>query len=453
MASYAASVRFPALVESQFLRLLTVFVFYICEGVPMGLFYIAIPAYLAGAGAGAGAIALVVSATGLPWSLKLVNGFLMDRYTYLPMGRRRIWLIGAQSMMILGLLVAAALAPAGDEIWLLAGLAFVISSATTFQDVSIDSLVVDIMSDEEQAKAGGIMFGAQGLGVSGAAAASGLLIENVGISAAYLFAASVLLVGLVYAIMLRERPGEKCMPWSHGAAHPRNLDIKIDAWLPLLKASFKAMVAIGSLMTIPFLLVRQVPSGAGDVFYPIMSTNYAGWGTSDYTNVNSAAVLAASIFGLVIGGYAVARLGPKRMIGIVFPLLALMFAAVAGMPEEWSNTNFLIALFWIQEFLAILFAIAMIPLAMRMCVPAVAATQFTIYMAVGNFGRPIGAWLASVTSIEGGPSAIMFWILAALFAVGAIGIWFVRLPEADPGAQREIEHKVAHGAGTAPEGN
>ena len=47
----------------------------------------------------------------------------------------------------------------------------------------------------------------------------------------------------------------------------------------------------------------------------------------------------------------------------------------------------------------------------------------------------------------------MFWILAALFAVGAIGIWFVRLPEADPGAQREIEHKVAHGAGTAPEGN
>lgn len=453
MASTVQSGRFPALVESPFLRLLTVFIFYICEGVPLGLFYLAIPAYLANAGVGAGGIALVVSATGLPWSLKLVNGFIMDRYTYLPMGRRRIWLIGAQSTMILGMLVAAALQPAGDEVWLLAGLAFVISAATTFQDVSIDSLVVDIMSDEEQAKAGGIMFGAQGLGVSGAAATCGLLIEHVGISAAYLFAASVLTIGLVYGILLRERPGEKRMPWSVGSEHPRNLDIKIDAWLPLLKASFKAMFAVASLSVIPFLLVRQVPSGAGDVFYPIMTTNYTGWGTSDYTNVNSAAALAASIFGLIIGGYAVAKLGPKRMIGIVFPLMALMFAAVAGMPEEWSNSHFVIALFWAQEFVSILFAIAMIPLAMRLCLPAVAATQFTIYMAVGNFGRPVGAWLAGVMTGGDGPPVAMFWVLCALYVIGAIAIWFVRIPEAEPEVTHVVEHEVAHGAGAAPEGS
>ena len=36
--------------------------------------------------------------TALPWTLKLVNGFIMDRYTFLAMGRRRIWIIGAQGV-------------------------------------------------------------------------------------------------------------------------------------------------------------------------------------------------------------------------------------------------------------------------------------------------------------------------------------------------------------------
>ena len=38
----------------------------------------------------------VLGLTALPWTLKLVNGFIMDRYTFLAMGMRRVWIIGAR---------------------------------------------------------------------------------------------------------------------------------------------------------------------------------------------------------------------------------------------------------------------------------------------------------------------------------------------------------------------
>ncbi len=448
MATTARQSLFPPLVESPRLRLLTVFLFYICQGVPLGLFYLAIPAYMAGAGASPTMIASVVGAAALPWTLKLVNGFIMDRYTFLPMGRRRAWLLGAQSLIILGMLTGAVLAPSGKDAYLLSALAFVITMATTFQDVAIDSLVIDIMPEDEQAKAGGIMFGGQAMGTAGSAAINGLLIESFGISAAYIFSALVLGLGLAYGIAVRERPGEKRLPWSKGIAHPRNLDIQIDAWLPLLKTSFKAMLLPASLIVVPFLLIRALPGGATEVFYPYLTTNVTGWGTSDYTNVSASSSLGAAIYSLTIGGFMVAKLGSLRTLKIVLPLFALLLLTVANAEPLWSDTRFIIAVIWIQDFLQITVAVAMIPFAMRVCSPAVAATQFTIYMAIANFGRPIGAWLAGSTT-GGDDPAQMFWILAAVLGAGAVGIWLVRPPR----LSAEVEKETAHGAGTAPMDN
>lgn len=87
----AASGLRPALSESRRLRLLSVLVLYVAQGVPLGLFTFAIPAWMAAKGASAGDIAFVLGVTSLPWSLKLLNGFIMDRYTVLAMGRRRVW--------------------------------------------------------------------------------------------------------------------------------------------------------------------------------------------------------------------------------------------------------------------------------------------------------------------------------------------------------------------------
>lgn len=437
------------LVESSLLRQLTVFLFYFCQGIPLGLFYLAIPAYMGGAGAAPGDIAAVIGMTSLPWSLKLVNGFIMDRYTYLPMGRRRIWIIGAQAVMIGGMLTGAALAPGGTDVFLLSALAFVISAATTFQDVAIDGLVVDIMTDEEQARSGGIMFGAQALGMAASTAVNGWVIQNSGIASAYLLSAAVLATVTIYVIVVRERRGEKRLPWSAGVASPRNLDIQVAAWWPLLRQSFKAILGLSSLMIVPYLLMRALPAGANEVYYPILTSTVTGWSTSNYTNVNSAAQLASAIFGLVVGGWIIGKIGPQRSVGLILPLFVVLLLVIGLSPGEWSQSSFMTSVIWINEFLGILLAIALIPIAMQLCSPSVAATQFTIYMALANFGRPLGGWIAAKTTGGDSPQ-MMFFVIAGIFALGAAFIWFIRLPPRSRAEEDRVEHDVAHGAGVAP---
>lgn len=425
MASTTETGFFRPLTENPFLRLATVFIFYIFEGVPMGMFYIAIPGWLASEGASAPQIAAVVGAFSLPWSLKLVNGFFMDRYTWLPMGRRRIWIIGSQSLMALGLLACAVIAPEARDIALLSFFAFIISAATTFQDVSIDSLIVDIMDEKDQAKSGGIMFGAQILGMSGATAATGYLLDHFGARMAFGAAAAFLLIGVVFAIVIRERPGEKRFPWSEGQAHPRNIAIKIGAWVPLLKQSLKAILGPASLIILPFLLLRNITGGTNDVFNPILSADYVGWSTTQFTNTNSLAQVGVGMIGLFFGGALVARIGARPVLAACFVLLGIEFGVIGLLEERWADPQVLIAIIWATELFGIFLAIAMIPLAMQICTPAVAATQFTIYMAVANFGRPIGAAIAGALG-EASPQTMYFAVAGMMLVTGLAAFVFLR---------------------------
>ena len=142
------------LVDSRRLRLFTLFILYVAQGVPIGLFWFAIPTWMATNGADAADVGYVLGLTALPWTLKLVNGFIMDRYTWLAMGRRRVWIVGAQMTMIVLLIGAAALAPQASDIVLLGMAGFLVNMATTFQDVAVDGLAVDIMEEDERARDG-----------------------------------------------------------------------------------------------------------------------------------------------------------------------------------------------------------------------------------------------------------------------------------------------------------
>jgi len=441
----ASATLLPALERSKPIRFLTVFLFYLTQGFPLGLFFYAIPAYMATSGATTAEIASVVGLSNLPWTLKLVNGFLMDRYTYLPMGRRRIWLLGAQATLVAALLVGAALAPGGREVLLLSTLGFVINMAVTFQDVAIDGMVVDILSKDEQARAGGIMFGAQGLGRASGVAMSGWLIAWRGIGAAYLGMAAVLVVVLVYGLFIREREGERALPWTAGAAHPRNLAIQVEAWWPLLKASFQALLIPASLLFIPVLLMRYVPGGGFEAYWPVMATDMGNWTTTDYTNRIATMELAVAVFGLLIGGWAIDRIGPRPALVGILAFYALGCATMALLRPYWGEDWQLLAMIWYFSVCSILYAIAMIPLAMSLCRPEVAATQFTISMAIGNCGAPLGASLVAATA-GAGQAVTWFWILAAMLSSGIVLMLINRFPQ----RPAHVAEKLPHGAGLAP---
>lgn len=85
-----------ALVEHRNLRMATLFLLYVAQGLPFGLVDFALLAWLAQNGAPAAAIGSILAMMTLPWTFKLAYGFVMDRYAFLAMGRRRPWIIVAQ---------------------------------------------------------------------------------------------------------------------------------------------------------------------------------------------------------------------------------------------------------------------------------------------------------------------------------------------------------------------
>lgn len=403
------------------------FILYVAQGVPIGLFWTAIPAWMAANGAPAADVGYVLGLTALPWTLKLVNGFIMDRYTFLAMGRRRVWIAGAQCVMIALLLVCAAVQPGVEDVLLLGLAGFAVNMATTFQDVAVDGLAVDIMEEEERARASGMMFGGQYIGIAAATGITGLAIAMMGPAAGYLLAAGFIAIITGYVLFLRERPGERRLPWGTGEVHPRNREIHLGAWLPILKNTFKSLLLPVSLLWLPVLLVRGFHYGMFNAVMPMIGANEIGWDEAAITAAAGSAQLVAGILGLTLGGWLGDRFGAKRTTIVFFALYMAFSATMLATQGLWSDSRLFIFFVYGWHCLDILLTVAALPISMRLCNPKVAATQFTLYMACSNFGISMGAWVFSLSDSLGGLPT-MFMIVLGLHGLGLAVMVLVKFP-------------------------
>ena len=413
--------------RSQPLRLFTLFILYVGQGMPIGLFWFAIPAWMAVNGASPADVGSVGALTALPWSLKLVNGFIMDRYTFLPMGRRRAWILGAQMVMIGSLIVAALVNPGVTDVAVLGALGFTVNMATTFQDVGVDGLAVDIMSEDERARGSGMMFGGQSIGIATATAICGFVIEDFGAPAAFLAVAAIIFVLCVYIAAFREREGERSLPWSAGAAHERNLSIQLEAWWPLLKATFAALTKGVSLLWLPVLFGRGVLYGTLTGMTPLIGANYTGWDVSEISSLTATAGLVAGILCMTLGGWLGDRFGAKR-IGIMWLVAGVALCVFMGVSVPlWKDSAVFMTFVMAWVSIDMLVTVALLPISMRLCDAKVAATQFTIYMAISNFGISFGAFLLSKEAGLGGLPG-MFFVTGTGLAVGLALLLTVKFP-------------------------
>jgi len=82
--------------QSRYLRYFSFTILYIAQGFPFGLVTVALPAFLLERGATPAAVGGFVGGAMLPWTFKWLAGPMMDRFTFLAMGRRRPWVLIAQ---------------------------------------------------------------------------------------------------------------------------------------------------------------------------------------------------------------------------------------------------------------------------------------------------------------------------------------------------------------------
>ena len=407
------------LAEAPGLRLFTMVLFYFNQGIAPGLFLFAIPAWLTSHDVPTAGIAMVVSAAGLPWTMKFLLGFVIDRYPYLPMGRRRAWIIGAQAALVSVMVSGAVLGPQADAIVLLAGLGFIANLAVNFQDVGIDALSIDLMAEEERTRAAAMMLGAQIIGLSLSVAACGWALEHAGLPAAMLLAAVVPLITMIYGCAIVARRGERRLPWSRGAADQVNRRVHLAAWRPLLREALRGLTAPLSLAFVPLLLVRSMPSGVHETYLPKLFARAAGWTLSDYTGLMALLSAATGAYCILVAGRIISRVGERRVLAGCAVILAMWVGMLAALPSRWGDAAVLIGYIVIVEFLIMTYTVALVPVAMRLCVPGASASQFVVYMGLSGIGRPAGALLAGVASGAGVPAA-MFWVLCACLA--AVGL-------------------------------
>lgn len=422
----------PAVSDNKPLRMLLFFMLYAAQGLPIGLFNFAVPGWLAANGASAAQVGAVLTASTLPWTLKFLNGFLLDRFAFLPMGRRRAWIIGGQALFLVGLAVLAVRDPGVGDVALIAGFAFVLNLAVNFQDVATDGMAADLVPEDERARTSGVMFGGQSIGIAATTALGGLLLADFGLRGAALACAAYGGLVLAAVLMCRERPGERLLPWSAGEASAISKSAHVGAWGPIFFAALKAMMTRGSLLLVGAMLLFGLAWGVGLGVFPLLATQEAGMTQQQYSALSGSGSLAGGMLGLLVFGLVADLIGPLRLFRAAFLGGALgaatMLLVQTGWSSPWTVTLFVIGIMICR-------VMVLVPcgaLAMGLCVPAVAATQMTLFNAMGNLGMTLaGAMLGTLDAAGGKPA--MVGAMLAFFVAGLALALAKRRYVRDPG--------------------
>lgn len=414
--------RLPALTDSRTLRLLAFGGLYVAQGIPVGLFFYAIPTWLAANGFSSGQVGSFIAVVTLPWALKLITGPVMDRFSFLAMGRRRPWILLAQ----LGIFVGCLFISSGitSFYWILA-VGFCINFCAAWQDVAVDGMAIDVLDEEERARAAAFMFGGQIVGISGSSALSAILMDQYGIGVAGIaMAISVSLIALI-PLLLRERPGERLLPWSEGGALPRSLEMQQTEWAGILIDVLRVLILPMSLLIVIVKLGDSMLHGVVLGVLPVLTTQDLGFDATFYPEWNAIAGVIAAAVGVVVAPF-VDRVQAKRAIVAGMAGKAVLLTAFAVMSPSWANETlfaaFIITLLLLTQWLKI----ATIALCMSLCAPSVSTTQFAIYMALSNLGAAAGASLLGPLDAEL-TFTQMFYLLGALHIVFIVAMLAFRL--------------------------
>jgi MFS transporter, PAT family, beta-lactamase induction signal transducer AmpG len=379
--------KLPSLTENSFLRYFHFIALYFAQGVPEGMLLFGIPAWMAMNGKSAGEIAGFAVACGLPWSFKFIVAPMMDRYAYLPMGRKRPWVLLGQSGLIISCIAMAFIDDPLNNLNQLMVAGFVVSFFGAFQDVATDGMAVDIIPNDQQARANGLMWGSKIIGISISLALGTWVLNNYDFTTALLFLAMMIGIIMPIPLLLTERKGEKIMPWTFGAASPETKKLQLSNWKIIFKSLYSVFRLRNSLLLTLILFITQGSYNYMSTLLPIFTVKELGWTNASYSQYYATAKLIGGILGMIIGGFLIEKHGKRRMMSIYFILMLLITIAFAFLKINWKNVSFIYSYMIIYNVLITFASIGIFAIAMECCWKKISASQFTLYMTISNLGR------------------------------------------------------------------
>lgn len=385
--------KFPALSENAVLRYLSFSALYFAQGVPEGLVIFGIPGWMAMNGKSAAEIGSFTAIALIPWSFKILAAPLMDRFTYLPMGRRRPWIIFGQLGLIASFLSMAFIPDPLNNLTLLMVAAFLVSLFTIFQDIAVDGMAIDILPVEQQARANGLMWGSKTLGLSASVAAGSFIINAYGFIYAISALSSIVLLIMIVPLFLRERPGEKIMPWTKGETSEISGKLQLYSWKAILKSLYQVFFLRVSLIMGVAVFSYSTGRGLIRALMPVYTVQGLGWTDVSYSQAFATVNMISGILGMLVAGALIDFFGKIRMMTIYLLCLIGIVLAMTLLKNYWQNEivvyGFFAGFFILDTFITI----AVFAVAMQLCWKRISATQFTLFMAIANLGLAAGARL------------------------------------------------------------
>ncbi len=380
------------LVDSYRARVFTLCALYIAQGIPFGFMTVTFVTFLAAEGFSAKELALLLTLGTLPWSLKFIWGPMIDRYQYRPMGRRRPWILVAQSGMILVLTCMVLFIDPEKDIKLIAYAFLFYNIFVSIQDVSTDALAVDVLKPHEIEKVNSYMFTSKTLGALIGGAGLGTIISFTGITGALLIQIPILLVIMLVPLYMRERPGEKQFPWSPDSGlgiydEEREKDNKTfreiasNFRIAFSLKSTRLGILLSLVLCLSYFLIPVLP---------LLFVRELGWSEEKFNATKGGLILLVTMFGYIFGGMLGKRFGGKSVI-IYSTLAGALISLVWGLTEGWwSSTAYLVSIWCIHTFVFAMVSMNVFSLMMRITWSEIGGTQFTTYMALMNLSAIIG---------------------------------------------------------------
>jgi MFS transporter, PAT family, beta-lactamase induction signal transducer AmpG len=343
------------------------------------------------------------------------------------MGRRRPWVLMGQLGMVLSSLVLAVAPDPFGHVGLLMALGFAFNFFAAFQDVAVDGMAIEIVPVEEQARANGFMWGGKMLGIAGAAAGGAWMLNTYGLG--WTMAVHAALVGgvMFVPLLLRERPGERLLPWTTGVASTEAAAMQLEGWRSIGACLVRALRMPATLALLAIAFTHGLVNGLFEATMPLLTVRELDWTDSAYSQLAGTARIVSGVLGMVLGGVLVDRIGRRAGLTVTLFAMGAGGLAMALLPALWPSVAAVRTYVIFYQVAYVFSSIAFFATAMTVCWKRIGATQFAMFMATSNLGLSTGSALLGPIGDPFGYGGL-FLAAAGVAAIGLALVAVLNLP-------------------------
>ena len=323
----------------------------------------------------------------LPFVLKIFLGILSDRVNLAGWGFRKPYILLGVAVQA-AMLVLVPLVNPGEQFALYALLGFLLMTGMALYDTATDGLALDTTPDDQQGMVQGLMVGGRALGVTVISVFFGFFANFLSWQAAFWSLAAISALGLLMAILIKE------------SDHRDRPAFEWRAFKALGRREVLSLAVLGALYSFIINAVAQIMNPFFENRFEI---------TAFTAGLYSAVWGLGIVVGGLLGGRGTDKLGHRKSVWLAMfiSLASILLFLVVPNPQ----IAFAIALafgFAFGFYETVYFATSM-----ARTDPRIAASMFSILMAIANIGTGIGLAVTGVM-VDGWGYPITFAIVAGL---------------------------------------